>query len=85
MLYKTSESTFVSECAFFFLCFLLLFIKLCFIIVYIFKIKYRLSYRAQRFYKALNNLPSSRLGKIGDGGLLLLRIRDTVATEELPQ
>ena len=39
----------------------------------------------QRFYYALNNLPSSRLGKIGDGGLLLLRIRDTVATEELPQ
>ena len=75
---QTSESTFVSECAF--LCFLLLFINLCFIIVNI--IEYRLNYRVQRFNYALNNLPSSRLGKIGDGGLLLLRIRDTVAKEE---
>lgn len=64
-----------------FLCFLLLFINLWFIIVLLL-IEYRLNYRVQRFDYALNNLPSSRLGKIGDGGLLLLRIRDTVATEE---
>lgn len=67
-----------------FLCFLLLFINLWFIIVLLL-IEYRLNYRVQRFDYALNNLPSSGLGKIGDGGLLLLRIRDTVATEELPQ